>query len=157
MPGMPCTVRPLQATDHAAWLALWQGYVTFYKSTVSDAQTALTWQRLLDPAFNVNGLVAVAADVDVDGDGALLGFTHYLFHPATWAAGDYCYLEDLFVSPAARGTGAGRALINGVKQAAMQRDAAKVYWLTQTHNATARKLYDAVATDTGFMHYQIAL
>ena len=144
------TVRPIQATDHAAWLRLWHGYVAFYESSVPPEQTALTWQRLLDPAFNLHGLV-------VEHDGAVIGFTHYLLHPATWAKGDYCYLEDLFVSPAARGTGAGRALIEAVKTAALAAGAAKVYWLTQTHNATARKLYDAVAADTGFMHYQIAL
>jgi GNAT superfamily N-acetyltransferase len=144
------TTRPLQANDYDAWLPLWQGYVAFYESTVSDAQTALTWQRLLDPAYNINGLAAVQ-------DGTVIGFTHYLFHPATWAQGDYCYLEDLFVNPTVRGSGAGRALIEGVKQAALAKGAAKLYWLTQTHNATARILYDAVATDTGFMHYQITL
>jgi GNAT superfamily N-acetyltransferase len=131
-------------------LPLWHGYVSFYESTVPDAQTALTWQRLLDPRFNLNGLVA-------EQNGTVIGFTHYLFHPATWAVGEYCYLEDLFVSPAVRGSGAGKALIDGVKQTAIAQGAVKLYWLTQTHNATARKLYDALATDTGFMHYQIAL
>jgi GNAT superfamily N-acetyltransferase len=144
------SIRPITANDFAAWLPLWQGYVAFYESTVSEAQTALSFTRLLDPAFNLNGLVA-------EQDGVIVGFTHYLFHPATWAQGDYCYLEDLFVSPAVRGSGAGRALIEGVKQAAQQHGAAKVYWLTQTHNATARKLYDAVAKDSGFMHYEITL
>lgn len=147
---MAVSVRALQPSDYAAWLPLWRGYVAFYDSSVSDAQTALTWQRLLDPAFNLNALV-------VQLNGEMVGFTHYLFHPATWSQGNCCYLEDLFVSPAMRGSGAGRALIDGVKQAAQAQGAAKLYWLTQTHNATARKLYDAVAKDTGFMHYQIAL
>ncbi len=150
MRQVTCTVRPLQASDHAAWLPLWQGYVTFYESAVSTEQTALTWQRLLDPAFNLNGLV-------VENNGVVIGFTHYLFHPATWSAQDYCYLEDLFVDANVRGGGAGRALIDGVKQAAQAHGAAKVYWLTQTHNEVARKLYDAVANDTGFMHYQIRM
>jgi GNAT superfamily N-acetyltransferase len=126
------TVRPITAADHAAWLPLWQGYVAFYESTVTQAQTALTWQRLLDPAFNLNGLVA-------EQGGVIVGFTH------------------LFVNPAVRGGGAGRALIEGVKHVALAKGAAKLYWLTQTHNTTARILYDAVATDTGFMHYQISL
>jgi GNAT superfamily N-acetyltransferase len=147
---MTITVRPLQALDYAAWLPLWQGYVAFYQSTISDTQTAITFERLLNPAFNLNALVA-------EQDGAVIGFTHYLYHPATWAVGDYCYLEDFFVTPTVRGSGAGRALIEGVKQAALAHGAAKVYWLTQTDNATARKVYDAVAKDTGFMHYQITL
>lgn len=147
---MSMTVRPLQDKDYAQWLPLWQGYLTFYESTLTDAQTQLTWRRLLDPIFNLHAVVA-------EQDHQLVGFSHYLFHPATWAEHDYCYLEDLFVSANTRGTGAGRALIAAVKQAAMDKQAAKVYWLTQTKNATARRVYDAVATDTGFMHYQIKL
>lgn len=147
---MSLIVRPLHAADYEAWLPLWQGYLAFYESSVSDEQTALTWQRLLDPAFNLHAFVAVSA-------GNAVGFTHYLFHPATWAQNDYCYLEDLFVTPAARSLGAGRALIGAVKAAAAGRGASKVYWLTQTHNQTARHLYDQVASDTGFMHYQISI
>jgi len=40
---------------------------------------------------------------------------------------------------------------------AVDAGAAKVYWLTQQSNATARTLYDRVATDTGFVHYQTGL
>jgi GNAT superfamily N-acetyltransferase len=147
---MQTTTRPLQASDYAAWLPLWQGYLTFYETVLSDAQTTLTWQRLLDPSYNLHGLVAVR-------DGNVVGITHYLFHPATWTPGDYCYLEDLFVNPTVRGTGAGRALIATVKAAAQTADASKLYWLTSNSNATARKLYDSVATDTKTMHYAIKL
>lgn len=147
---MATTVRPLLASDYAAWLPLWQGYLSFYETTLSDAQTALTWQRLLDPAFNLHGLVAVH-------NGTIVGITHYLFHPATWTHGDYCYLEDLFVNPIARGCGSGRALIDAVKAVAKSAGASKVYWLTSNSNATARKLYDSVATDTKTMHYAIKL
>jgi GNAT superfamily N-acetyltransferase len=147
---MTITVRPIQASDHAAWLVLWQDYLSFYNSQLSEAQTALTWQRLLDSTHAIQGLVAVQ-------NSAVIGFTHFLFHPATWSPQEYCYLEDLFVSTTARGSGAGRLLIGAVKQVAQDRGATKVYWLTQTQNATARRVYDAVAKDTGFMHYQITL
>jgi GNAT superfamily N-acetyltransferase len=147
---MTVSVRPLQSGDYDAWLPLWQGYLAFYETTLSAEQTALTWQRLLNPSFNLNGLAALH-------DGKVVGITHYLFHPATWTAGDYFYLEDLFVSNAARGKGAGRALIQAVKAAAVDAGAAKVYWLTSYSNATARLLYDAVAVDTKTMHYSIKL
>jgi GNAT superfamily N-acetyltransferase len=65
------------------------------------------------------------------------------------------YLEDLFVSVNARGTGAGRALIEHVHQWAETAGATKVYWLTADSNKTAQQLYDRVATKTGFIHYQI--
>ena len=147
---MTITVRSLQAHDYEAWLPLWLGYLTFYETTLPVEQTALTWQRLLDPAFNIRGLVAIR-------DEKIIGLTHYLFHPATWTQGDYCYLEDLFVSPTVRGGGAGRALIEAVKSAAMTAGASKVYWLTSNSNSTARLLYDAVATDTKTMHYSVKL
>ena len=144
------TIRPLLPSDHADWLLLWQGYLTFYEATLSDDLTALAWQRLNDPAFNLYGLIA-------ELDGVAVGMTHYLLHHATWSAGEYCYLEDLFVAPAARGHGAGRALIAAVKAAATSRQASKLYWITHNTNAVARMLYDAVATDSGFVQYQIKL
>ena len=55
----------------------------------------------------------------------------------------YCYLEDLFVSSDARGSGAGRALIQAVYRAADAANADQVYWLTAQSNMTARKLMTA--------------
>ncbi|WP_374975147.1 N-acetyltransferase family protein [Microbacterium trichothecenolyticum] len=144
-------IRPLAPADRDAWLPLWHGYIEFYESEVSDEQTALTWNRLLDPQFPIHGAVATG-----DG-GRAIGFVHWLTHAATWSAAPYVYLEDLFVAPDTRGTGAGRALIAHVTDWAREHDAAKVYWLTQETNATARALYDRVATHTGFVHYEIAL
>ncbi|MFE5407692.1 GNAT family N-acetyltransferase [Microbacterium sp. NPDC056569] len=144
-------IRPLAPADRDAWLPLWRGYIEFYESEVSDEQTALTWNRLLDPQFPIHGAVAT------DEEGRVIGFVHWLTHAATWSAAPYVYLEDLFVAPDTRGTGAGRALIAHVSDWAREHDAAKVYWLTQEANATARALYDRVATHTGFVHYEIGL
>ena len=77
--------------------------------------------------------------------------------PATWTTTDYCYLEDLFVAPSARGGGVGRALIEHVHAWAAEHGSAKVYWLTAESNTTARALYDRVATRTGMIHYQVGL
>ena len=144
-------IRPLAPADRDAWLPLWRGYIEFYESEVPDEQTALTWNRLLDPQFPIHGAVAT------DDDGRTIGFVHWLTHAATWSAAPYVYLEDLFVAPDTRGTGAGRALIAHVTEWAREHGAAKVYWLTQETNTTARALYDRVATHTGFVHYEIGL
>lgn len=144
-------IRALTPADHDAWLPLWRGYLEFYESDLSDAQTALTWRRLIDPGAPIHGAVTV------DAAGRPVGFVHWLTHPATWSATPYCYLEDLFVAPEARGSGAGRALIAHVTEWARENGCAKVYWLTQETNATARALYDRVATHTGFVHYEIEL
>src|SRR5262249_750106 len=98
----------------------------------------------LEPMF---GLVA-------ELDGRMIGITHCVVHRATWARESYVYLEDLFVAPDARNTGAGRALIEAVYARAEQIGAEKVYWLTAEANETARALYDRVAERSGFIHYQ---
>jgi GNAT superfamily N-acetyltransferase len=141
------TIRRLTPADEGAWRKLWAGYLDFYKEPdLPEAVTAATFQRL-------NGDSRFFAFV-AEKDGALVGFVHCVTHPATWSQRDYCYLEDLFVSADARGAGAGRALIEAVYEEAAKRQCAKVYWLTQETNATARILYDNLASLSGFVHYQ---
>jgi ribosomal protein S18 acetylase RimI-like enzyme len=83
-----------------------------------------------------------------------MAIAHYLFHRSTWAPDRYCYLEDLFVAPAARRRGLGRALIEAVYQKARVANASRVYWLTQSDNTQARILYDKVADNLGFIQYR---
>ena len=144
-------ISTLAASDRSEWLTLWQGYLAFYESEVSDQQTALTFERLVEPGYPIHGAIAR------DAGGSAIGLVHWLTHPATWSEGEYCYLEDLFVSSHARGSGAGRALIGTVTDWARDRGCSKVYWLTAETNSTARALYDRVATHTGFVHYEIPL
>jgi GNAT superfamily N-acetyltransferase len=132
-------IRPVNPSERAAWEPLWQGYLTFYKATLSAAQNDLTWKRLHDPAEPMHVLGAYV-------DGKLEGIVHYLFHRSTWTAGDYCYLQDLFVAEGGRNHGLGRALIEAVY--------AKARWLTHETNETARALYDKVADRSGFIQYR---
>jgi GNAT superfamily N-acetyltransferase len=145
---MTVRIAALAAADHPGWLQLARGYKAFYKTAVTEAQYARAWQRLL-ANDRVSGLGAHL-------DGKLVGITHYLFHTGTWND-EVCYLQDLFVDPAVRGRGAARALIEAVAKAARQRGADRLYWLTQTHNATARKLYDKVAKYNDFIRYDYPL
>lgn len=141
-------IRNAKPTDRAAWEPLWAGYLEFYNSELPRAVTDTTWSRFHDAREPMQCLVAE------DDDGGLIGFTHIVFHRGTWAVGDFCYLEDLFVAPTARKHGVARALIEEVYAIADKRGAERVYWLTHESNATARKLYDQVAANRGFIQYQ---
>lgn len=141
------TLRPVTHTDHAAWLPLWQAYLTFYKSSVADEVTATTWQRFLDPSEPMHAALAWQGDRAV-------GLVHWIFHRSCWTSSDYCYLQDLFVSPDVRQGGIGRALIEHVYAAASAAGANRVHWLTQHDNHTARQLYERIAKDTGFVQYR---
>jgi GNAT superfamily N-acetyltransferase len=140
-------IRALRPDERQSWEPLWLGYLTFYKSAVTPEVTETTWSRLHDPVEPMHGLGAVL-------DGTLVGIVHYLFHRSTWTIGDYCYLQDLFTVPEARGQGAGRALIEAVYDRAEVAGASRVYWLTHETNATARALYDTLADRPGFIQYR---
>lgn len=145
------TITAVRPEDRDEWLELWSGYLTFYKAELSPATTDATFARLTTPGSGLYGALAR------DEGGRAVGLVHWLTHLATWSRTDYCYLEDLFVSPDARGSGVGAALIAHVRSWADDHGAAKVYWLTAETNATARRLYDRVASHTGFVHYEIGL
>jgi GNAT superfamily N-acetyltransferase len=140
-------IRPLTDTDRTAWEPLWAAYLAFYGTSVAPEVTNTTWSRLTDPAEPMHAVGCF------DGE-TLIGFVHFIFHRSTWTIGPYCYLQDLFTAEAARGRGAGRALIEAVYGRAAEAGASRVYWLTQEGNATARALYDQVAERPGFIQYR---
>lgn len=146
----PPLIRRLMASDEAIWRQLWAGYLSFYEVRVADDITDNTFARLVR-GEEMAGLVAFSIE------GVPLGLVHYIFHPSTWSQVGYCYLEDLFVTPAARGLGTGRALIAAVETAARERGATRLYWHTEEFNGTARRLYERVAKRTPFLRYQINL
>ena len=147
MTHLPTTIRPLQASDKPAWSALWTGYLAYYETARPQELHDLYFERLLgDDPQDYNALVA-------ERDGAVVGLAHYLFHRHGWSAENVCYLQDLYAAPETRGTGVGRALIEGVYDAADAAGAPGVYWLTQDFNATARRLYDRIGVLTPFIKY----
>jgi GNAT superfamily N-acetyltransferase len=141
-------IRPVVAADFAPWEQLWRAYLRFYRAEVSDEVTATTFRRLCAQSDGMIGLVAA------DEQGSLTGLAHLVFHPSTWSADTYCYLEDLFVTPAARGGGTARQLLDAVFAEAQRRGAARTYWETQEFNGPARSLYDQVAHRTSFVVYE---
>ena len=144
-------IRPATAADREQWQRLWQGYLEFYRASLAASVTDLLWQRILDPAQEIHALVA-------ESGSGLLGLVHYFPHAHTWYADPVCYLNDLFVTPSARGSGIGRRLIEAVTGQARERGWAEVYWHTQADNTTARVLYDSVTGGTdGFVNYTIDL
>ncbi|MEL6586184.1 MAG: GNAT family N-acetyltransferase [Pseudomonadota bacterium] len=141
------TLRTVSEDDFAPWAALWRGYLEFYGMVLPAEVYRTSFQRLLSPdPYSFQGLLAERA-------GQAVGLAHFLFHPHMWRPEGVCYLQDLFATPEARGTGVGRALIEAVYAAADRRGSPRVYWLTQTSNETARLLYDRVGTQADFIRY----
>lgn len=145
---MPPALHPLAAADYDAWYPLWQGYLTFYKASVTDEVSRITFARLTGGAEPMGGFIAR------DPAGDAIGITHWIVHRSCWTIGDYCYLQDLFVAPGARKAGTGRALIEAVYAKAQSLGCSRVHWLTQDTNRTAMRLYDEMADRSGFIQYR---
>jgi len=147
---MKLSIRPVELGDKERWLELWKGYLTFYKTEFSADKTEVTWERLLDPDFNLYCLVA-------EDDGLIKGMTTFNFQNSTWSENGQCLLEDLFVDETLRGQGIGRALINAVINEAKTRGCSRVYWNTDETNQTARKLYDSYVLESGKRQYRVPI
>lgn len=143
----PITIRPIGSGDRDAWEPLWRDYLAFYATTLPQQAFDSAFARLTGGGPRFGGFIA-------ELDGQAVGLVHWLMHDTYWSERDLCYLQDLYTAPAARGSGAGRALIEAVRTLAETRECLRVYWLTKEDNAQARALYDKVAQNSGFIVYR---
>ncbi|MFC7481238.1 GNAT family N-acetyltransferase [Luedemannella flava] len=82
----------------------------------------------------------VAVDPSTD---QIAGFALWFLNFSTWAGVHGIYLEDLYVRPAARGTGAGRALLQALAALCVERGYARLDWWV-LHWNPARDFYAAL-------------
>jgi hypothetical protein len=80
-------IRPAQADDYGAWLALWRGYCAALGSAVPDTATDGVWHRILTPDEPVGCLLACRPE------GEPVGLANYVLHPNTWSLQTICYLN----------------------------------------------------------------
>jgi GNAT superfamily N-acetyltransferase len=139
--------RPTPA-DRAEWERLFRSYLAFYETSLETEAIERTWRELMRDQVMHARIARL--------DGRVIGIVHFLEHVSTSAA-DVCYLQDLFTEPEARGRGVAGALIEAVVEESRARGCSRVYWVTHESNATARRLYDRVGVDSGFIRYQISL
>ena len=142
--GGGAPVRPLAASDRDDWRRLWTAHLAFHDTALPEKVHASTWGGLMaDDPRDVSGLVAVA-------EGRPVGPAQLLLHRHGWRTGEVCHLQGLRAEPETRGRGVGRALIEAISAAGVQ----GVYWLTQDHNAQARRLYDRIGRLTPFVKHE---
>ncbi|MDB5803359.1 MAG: acetyltransferase [Betaproteobacteria bacterium] len=146
---MSISIRKIEARDEAAWRRLWDGYCAFYEASLSPDVTARTWHRILHPASSIHAIVAVGEHDQP------IGFANYVVHENTWDLLPVCYLEDLFVDPAARARGVGRQLIAWLVTCMQSEGWSRLYWMTREDNQRARALYDKFTPRDAFVRYVI--
>jgi len=104
-----------------------------------------TEASLTDALFGPSpGAEAVMAEVD----GAPAGFAIFFHNFSTWTGKRGLYLEDLYVTPDARGRGVGKALLRHLAALAVARDCARFEWSVLDWNAPAIAFYDSVGAES---------
>jgi GNAT superfamily N-acetyltransferase len=82
--------------------------------------------------------------------GRVVGFALFFHNFSTFRGKPGIYLEDLFVEPAARGRGHGKALLRALAKLAVERDCARVEWAVLNWNEPSINFYKALgATPMG--------
>ena len=141
------TVTRDVARFHAEWDALYTAYAAYYKVDQNQEMRDRTWSWIMEGK--------IFCFMAVNGDGRPVGIAHvreFLRPLASSVAG---YLDDLFVDPAARGSGAVDALFDAARELGRERQWSVIRWITRDDNYRARSVYDKLATRTNWVTYDL--
>jgi ribosomal protein S18 acetylase RimI-like enzyme len=130
------TTRPAEARDLEAVAELFDAYRQFYEMPPDLALA----RRYLDERFQRRESVILVAE---DAGGVIVGFTQLYPAFCSVLADRTFVLYDLFVTPAARGTGAGRALMEAAEAHARANGAARLQLETARTNVVGQSLYES--------------
>ena len=142
-------IEQVSTDDQSRWQELFKAYGDFYKVSLPQETIDTTWGLINNS--DEDFWCAVARNEA----GVIVGFTQYQLMHRSLGGSKVCYLSDLFVDPAIRSGGVGRALIDYVIAQMADRGVTNVRWLTAEDNHTARKLYDSYQSVSGFVLYSI--
>lgn len=133
------TVSGLAAADWDGWRHLYLGYADFYAVETNNEKLSTLFGWLLDPDYVCDGIVAAQKSSEI------IGLAYFRSMPSPLRGAEIGYLDDLFVDPRARGSGAAEALFHEVDRVAGQRGWVVNRWITRDGNYRARNLYDRLA------------
>ncbi len=144
---MSVTVVPVGERHRADWERLYAGYAAFYKVEQTQAMRERVWGWIHDPAHEVRGFVAE------DAAGRAVGLAHFRPFARPLSASTGGFLDDLFVSPDARGGRVADALIEAVAEEGRRQGWSVIRWITADDNYRGRGVYDRLATRTMWITY----
>ena len=149
--GASFVLRSPEAADRERWKEMFLALVATGPEPCAFDAPDHVWECIGDPAHPMK--LILAADEGRRG----IGFLLYLTHPYSWTRRSITYLLDLYVDPAARGSGIGTALIEHLAGIGRNAGWLKIYWMTQADNEAAHALYGKLATRSGLVRYDMHL
>jgi len=151
------TVRPGRPSDVGAVVGMVRELAEYERAADQVRLTPEQLHRAVFTGAAPDGSPAAYLLVAEEGE-VTVGFALWFLNFSTWEGVHGIYLEDLYVSPAHRGSGAGRALLTALARIACERGYARVEWSVLDWNAAAIGFYHslgAVPMD-GWTTYRLA-
>ncbi|MFK0276573.1 GNAT family N-acetyltransferase [Ensifer sp. NPDC090286] len=143
------TIVAVTEGDRSAWNELHAGFASYYGVEQTDEMRDRVWGWIKDGRLECR--------LALDGAGRAIGLTHFREYIRPLFAARGGFLDDLFVAPEARGSGAATTLIRAVADIGRERGWNSIRWITRDNNYRARTLYDRVASRTDWITYDITL
>lgn len=134
-------IREAVRADAAVLLGFIRELAIYEKAEHEVTATVATIeQSIFGPSSVTRALVA-------ERDGMPVGMAIWFFSYSTWQAKNGLYLEDLYVTPSARGVGIGKALLRRLAQIAIENGCGRFEWSVLDWNEPAIRAYDAIGAE----------
>ena len=132
------TIRPARATDCALLLAFVRELAEYEKQPRDVVATEADFLRDgFGPRPRFEAVIA-------EWEGQPAGFALWFYNYSTWTGRHGLYLEDLFVRPAHRGRGIGKALLAHLARVAIEQGCARYQWQVLDWNTPSIRFYEAL-------------
>jgi ribosomal protein S18 acetylase RimI-like enzyme len=141
-------IRNLEQKDKVTWNKLYSKYAHFYKVPMNKNILNTLWGWIHDETHVIRG-------VCFESEGRIVGIAHYRTMPRPIKGQYIGFLDDLFVEPEFRGQKIAQKLISHLKSLSKNNNWNGIRWITHSSNENAKKLYDKIATNTGFELYEL--
>ena len=128
---------------------LYKGYAEFYKMPMNDDILDKVWSWIFDKEIKFYAIGIKSSEDE------LIGFMHFREMPSPLRGSLVGFLDDLYIHPDFRGSGAVQLLFKELKSIAKENNWPYVRWITGSDNYRARKVYDKLSGVIDFVTYQM--
>lgn len=144
------SVLLISVNDKPDWRFLFEGYADFYRTPMTDAIAEQVWSWLINPEHSLEGFMVR------DQQNRALGIAHLRACPRSLSGCDIGFVDDMFIHPDARGSGAADTMVARLKELGIERGWPAIRWVTQHFNERGRAFYDRyTGGPSDFIMYQM--
>lgn len=130
-------IRPARIEDAALILRFIRELASYERA---EQEVVASESDIRESLFGSGPARALVCSVD----GVEAGFAVYFFNYSTWQGRKGLYLEDLYVTPACRKVGAGKALLQHLARIAVAEGCGRFEWSVLDWNEPAMQFYRSV-------------